>query len=111
MLNISGLNRFYFIRNFHDMRCKYDRLLSIVHEQFRREPEKDEVFIIMSKDRRKVRLFNYDRRSASLFEKRFRSDYRFMKVTRKGDESFFSIEWKDVVLILNNPVINILKIN
>lgn len=29
MLNITGLNRFYFVRDFHDMRCKYDKVLSI----------------------------------------------------------------------------------
>lgn len=32
MLSISGLNRFYYLRDFHDMRCKYDRVLSIIHQ-------------------------------------------------------------------------------
>lgn len=106
MLNVSGLNRFYYIRNFSDMRCKYDRLLSVIHEQFHRDPEKDEVFIIMSKDRRKVRLFNYERRAASLFEKRFSPHYKFMKIDVEGGETLYSIQWKDVVLLLQNPVIN-----
>lgn len=106
MLDVSGLQRFYYVRNFHDMRCKYDRVLSIIREQFLREPRKDEVFIIMSKDRRKVRLFNYDKRSAALFEKRFSANYRFMKVEKEGDETFYSIEWRDVVMLLENAVIN-----
>jgi len=106
MLDISGLQRFYYVRNFHDMRCKYDRVLSIIREQFHREPQKDEVFIIMSKDRRKVRLFNYDRLSAALFEKRFSANYRFMKVEKAGEETFYSIEWRDVVMLLENAVIN-----
>lgn len=80
MLEINGIKRFYFIPQFHDMRCKYDRVLSIIREQFLREPEQDEVFIFMSKDRRKIRLFNYDRRSASLYEKRLSPHYKFMKV-------------------------------
>lgn len=25
MLNIAGMNRFYYLRNFHDMCCKYDK--------------------------------------------------------------------------------------
>ena len=25
MLNITGMNRFYYLRNFHDMRCKYEK--------------------------------------------------------------------------------------
>ena len=33
MLNITGLNRFFFVRDFHDMRCKYDKVLSIIHQQ------------------------------------------------------------------------------
>lgn len=71
MLNITGINRFYYLRNFHDMRCKYDRVLSIIHRQFNREPSDDEVFIVLSKDRRLVRLFSYDSRSFSLYEKTF----------------------------------------
>lgn len=106
MLDISRLQRFYYIRDFHDMRCKYDRVMSVIREQFHREPQKDEVFIIMSKDRRKVRFFNYDRRSAALYEKRFAANYRFMKVEKAGEETFYSIEWKDVVMLLENAVVN-----
>ena len=110
MLNITGMNRFYYLRNFHDMRCKYERVLSVIHQQLNREPEEDEVFIVISKDRRKVRLFAYDRRSFSLYEKRFSSGYKFMQVCRQGEETVYSIQWKDVVVLLQNPVINQLNI-
>ena len=110
MLNVTGMNRFYYLRNFHDMRCKYERVLSIIHQQLNREPQEDEVFIVMSKDRRKVRLFSYDRRSFSLYEKRFCEGYRFMQLCRQGDETIYSIQWKDVVVLLQNPVINQLNI-
>ena len=55
MLNITGLNRFFFVRDFHDMRCKYDKVLSIIHQQLNRDPEDGDVFIVMSKDLRLVR--------------------------------------------------------
>ena len=84
MLNITGLNHFFFVRDFHDMRCKYDKVLSIIHQQLNREPEDGDVFIVMSKDLRLVRLFSYDRRSYSMFEKRFRPGYKFMQVTYNG---------------------------
>lgn len=80
MLNISGLNNFYYIRNFTDMRCKYDRILSVVREQLHREPEKGDVFIMMSKNRRLVRIFMYDNISSMLFEKKFRAGYQFMNI-------------------------------
>lgn len=81
MLNIIGLNRFFLVRDFHDMRCKYDKVLSIIHQQLNREPKDGDVFIVMSKDLRLVRLFSYDRRSYSMFERRFRPGYKFMQVT------------------------------
>ena len=84
---ITGLNRFFFVRDFHDMRCKYDKVLSIIHQQLNREPEDGDVFIVMSKDLRLARLFSHDRRPYSMFEKRFRSGYKFMQVTYNGDES------------------------
>ena len=49
MLNVTGMNRFYYLRNFHDMSCKYERVLSILHQQLNRKPQEDEVFIVMSK--------------------------------------------------------------
>lgn len=70
MLNISGLNNFYYIRNFTDMRCKYDRVLSIVREQLHREPDQGDVFIMMSRNRRLVRMFMYDKVGSMLFEKK-----------------------------------------
>lgn len=79
MLNITGMNRFYYIRNFTDMRCKYSRVLAVIRHQLGREPERDEVFIVMSRNRRLVRLFSFDRISFSLYEKRFASDYQFMQ--------------------------------
>lgn len=111
MLNISGINRFFFLRNFHDMRCKYDRVRSIIRQQLDREPEQGDIFIMMSKDRRLVRLFHYDRRSCSLHEKRFKPGYRFMKIEKEGEETVYRIEWHDVLTLLESPVIKSLKIN
>ncbi len=55
MLNVTGMNRFYYLRNFHDMRCKYERVLLIIHQQPNRKPQEDKVFIGMSK----LYLFSY----------------------------------------------------
>ena len=71
MLNITGLNRFFFIRDFHDMRCKYDKVLSIIHQQLNREPEDGDVFIVMSKDLRLVRLPTFLQHVCESFQTRF----------------------------------------
>ena len=110
MLSVTGINRFYYLRDFTDMRCKHSRVLSIIHEQLHREPSGGDVFIVMSRDRRIVRLFTYDNRSYSLFEKKFVAGYQFMKVEREGGERVYRIDWKDVVLLLENPIVKTLKI-
>lgn len=111
MLNITGINDFYYLRDFHDMRCKYDRVLSIIRAQLHRDPEEGEIFIMMSRDYRTVRLFEYDRRSFQMREKRLKPDYRFMKVTYSGGEPVFSIDWNDVVALLESPVLKTLRIS
>lgn len=55
-------------------------------------------------------LFTYDNRSYSLFEKKFVAGYQFMKVEREGGERVYRIDWKDVVLLLENPIVKTLKI-
>ena len=92
------------------MPCKHSRVLSIIREQLHREPVGGDVFIVMSRNRRIVRLFAYDNRSYSLYEKKFVSGHQFMRVEREGDENVYRIDWKDVVLLLENPIVKTLKI-
>lgn len=110
MLNITGLNNFFLVRDFHDMRCKYDKVLSIIHQQLDREPDAGDVFIVLSKDFRLVRLFSYDEMSYSMFERRFRPGYKFMYVTYSSDEQIYSINWRDVILLLESLVIKRLRV-
>lgn len=57
MLRVTGLNHFYYVRDFTDMRCKHSRVLSIIRERLHREPSDGDVFIVMSRNRRIVRMF------------------------------------------------------
>lgn len=113
MLSVTDINRFYYLQGFTDMRCKHhSRVLSIIREQLYRELSDGDIYIVMSKDRRIVRLFAYDNRSYSLFEKKFVAGYQFMRIIKddEGNEVAYRIAWKDVVLLLENPVIKSLKI-
>ena len=110
MLSVTGLNHFYYVRDFIDMRCKHSRVLSVIRERLHREPNDGDVFIVMSRNRRIVRMFSFDNRSYSLFEKKFVAGYQFMRVERNGADTVYRIAWKDVVLILENPIVKTLKI-
>lgn len=54
-------------------------------------------------------MFSFDNRSYSLFEKKFVAGYQFMKVERNGADTVYRIDWKDVILILEIPMVKILK--
>ena len=75
MLSVTGLNHFYYVRDFTDMRCKHSRVLSVIRERLHREPNDGD-----------------------------------MKVERNGADTVYRIDWKDVVLILENPIVKTLKI-
>ena len=95
-----------------DMRCKHSCVLSVIHEQLHCEPSDGDIYIVMSKDRRIVCLFAYDNRSYNLFEKKFVAGYQFMRIIRddEGNEVSYRIDLKDVVLLLENPVVKLLRI-
>lgn len=54
-------------------------------------------------------MFSFDNRSYSLFEKKFVAGHQFMRVERNGADAVYRIDWKDVVLILENPIVKALK--
>ena len=104
MLSVTGINCFYYLWGFTNMRCKHSRVLSVIREQLHREPSDGDIYIVMSKDRRIVRLFAYDNCSYCLFEKKFVAGYQFMRVIKDDEcnEVSYRIDWKDVVLLLEN---------
>ncbi len=110
MLSDTESMEFYFLKDFHDMRCKYDRVLSVIRQQMNREPLQGEAFIMMSRNRRTVRIYQYDQQAFMLHEKRFQGGYRFMKVVREDGRQVFRINWEDVLKILVSPVIRTLRI-
>ena len=71
MLTISGLRNFYFVPKFTDMRCKAPRMLEIIHSRFGRDPYNGDVFIFMSKDRRRLRLIHFEDHAYYMHEKSF----------------------------------------
>lgn len=71
-------------------------VLSVIREQLHHEPSAGDIYIVMSKDRRIVRLFAYDNRSYSLFEKKFVAGYQFTRIIKddEGREVAYRIAWR-----------------
>lgn len=111
MLTINGLRRFFFLPHFHDMRCKAPRVAEIIRSRYHRDPFNGDVYIFMSKRYDKVKMIHYENHAYYLHEKSFTQGYRFMKVRYEGDKPLYMIDWKDIIAILENPVVREIKIN
>ena len=112
MLTLSGLKKFYFLPNFHDMRCKAPRVAEIVRNKYHRDPLNGNVYIFMSRNCRRVRMIHYENHAYYLHEKTFVDGYRFVQVKFTGDgERAYRIDWKDLVAVLQAPVIKTLRIS
>lgn len=116
MLTINGLRNFYYLPEVTDMRCGYHRLMQIVKHKFHRDPYSGDVFLFMSKDRRKVKMIHFEKHAYYLHEKIFAHGYKFMKITYAEDDAecshpIYQISWKQLVAFLEMPVIESMKIS
>lgn len=112
MLTISGLKNFYYIPGVTDMRCGYNRLLQIVKQMTHHNPYNGDVFVFMSKDRRKVKMVHFENHAYYVHEKVYSGEYRFMLLEyhdEKGTPSY-RMDWKDLVAVLESPVVKKLRL-
>ena len=105
MLSINGLHNFYYLPYLHDMRCKAPRIFEIIRAKYHRDPLNGDVYIFMSKDQRKVKMVHYENHAFYVHEKSFTKDYKFVKIVLKDDVTIYKIEWKNLVSVLESPVI------
>lgn len=111
MLSINGLHNFYYLPELHDMRCKAQRIAEIIRGRYHRDPLSGDVYMFMSKDRRRVRMVHYERNAYFLHEKSFIKGYRFMKIEYNEGNAVYRIEWSDLVHILESPVVTTIRID
>ena len=110
MLTISGLKKFYFVPEFNDMRCGAHRLLQIVKHKHHFSTRNGDVFIFMSKNRRTVKMVSFEDNAYYVHQKTFASGYTFMRLHFVERKPIYSIDWKDLVAVLESPVIKQLTI-
>ena len=101
-----------YIPGMTDMRCGYNRLLQIVKQMTHHDPYNGDVFVFMSKDRRKVKMVHFENHAYYIHEKVFTDGYSFMLLEycdEKGMKSY-RMDWKDLVAVLESPVVKKLRL-
>lgn len=110
MLTISGLKKFYFVPGINDMRCGAHRLLEVVRQKHHLCTDNGDVFIFMSKNHRTVKMVNFEENAYYVHQKTFAPGYTFMKLKFVEQKPVYSIDWRDLVAVLESPVIKQLTI-
>lgn len=111
MLTVSSLKKFYFLPDMHDMRFKADTLMVFIKAKLGRNPYSGDVYLFMSKDRHQVRLVHYENNAFHTQTKTFKKGYKFMKIARdENGRKVYEMSWKDIVALLECPVIEVLKL-
>ncbi len=94
------------------MRCGYSRLLQIVRQMTHHDPYNGDVFVFMSKDRRKVKMAHFESHAYYIHEKVYTGDYRFLLLETRDEDGVMSyrMDWKDLVAVLESPVLRRLRL-
>lgn len=93
------------------MRCKAPRISEIIRSRYHRDPHNGDVYIFMSKDQRKVKMIHYEHHAYYLHEKSFADGYRFMRIELQDDVPVYKIEWRNLVAVLESPVVKSLRLS
>ena len=110
MLTVSGNHRFYFIPGVTDMRFGYHKLLQIIKNSYHMNPKDGSFFVFMSKNRKTIRMVNFEAHAYNLHQKTFTAGYSFMKLEFVDQKPIYHMEWKDLMAVLESPVVKTLRI-
>lgn len=111
MLSLESLKNFYFLPDLYDMRCGAQRILETIKIVYGRYPYGGDVFIFMSKNRRRLKMVQFENNAFYIHEKVFKRGYRFMRLeVDGGGNPIYSISWNDLVTLLECPVIDVLRV-
>lgn len=112
MFSLTGLQNFYYMPDVRDMRLGYHRLSEIVRLQYNRDPHNGDVYLFISKDRRRIRIFRYENEAYYLYEKYYDRGLTFMKLEcdLDTDERRYKLEYKELVALLDCPVRSVLRL-
>ena len=102
MLEIKD-SRINYVAGFTDMRCGKDSLSRIVRNNLNRDPSSGEVFVFMSKSRRRMKALRSIGQLWCIYDLSFSGGMRFMKVAGPVDSGVTVIDWKYLLVLLQCP--------
>ena len=103
MLRLTGAFRYFFCSENVSFRCKHNGLASYIKCSLQRDPSNGDVYIFMSKDQRKLRVFYYHHCGFILTEKVL-SEGKFLRPVYDEVSKCYRMAWSDFVRMLEGIV-------
>ena len=103
MLRLTGAFRYFFCSESVSFRCKHNGLASYIKCSLQRDPSNGDVYIFMSKDQCKLRVFYYHHRGFILTEKVL-SEGKFLRPVYDDVAKCYRMAWPDFVRMLEGIV-------
>ena len=103
MLRLTGAFRYYFCSENVSFKYRHNGLASYVKCSLQRDPSNGDIYIFMSKDQRKLRVFYYHHRGFILTEKVL-SEGKFLRPIYDESAKCYRMSWPDFVRMLGGIV-------
>ena len=103
MLRLTGAFRYFFCSETISFRCRHNGLASYIKSSLQRDPSNGDVYIFMSRDQRKLRVFYYHHRGFILTEKVL-SEGKFLRPVYDEVARSYRMTWPDFVRMLEGIV-------
>ena len=103
MLRLTGAFRYYFCSDIVSFKCRHNGLASYIKCSLQRDPSNGDIYIFMSKNQRKLRVFYYHHRGFILTEKVL-SEGKFLRPIYDESAKCYRMSWSDFVRMLEGIV-------
>ena len=103
MLRLTGSFRYFFCSENVSFKYRHNGLASYIKCSLQREPSNGDIYIFMSKNQRKLRVFYYHHRGFILTEKVL-SEGKFLRPVYDESARCYRMSWSDFVRMLEGIV-------
>jgi transposase len=100
MFSLTDSHRYWYYNRPTDMRKSFHTLGGIVTDVMKRDPYSGEVFIFMNKARTRIKLLHWEPGGMVIYSKMLEAGTFGHPTGISDDDSSASIEWRDLVLIV-----------
>lgn len=104
MLNLSGTFRYYLCTENLSLRYRHRGIREYIRSQLHKDPVNGDVYIFLSRDYTRVRIYYYHNGGEIFSEKILRGSRFVRSIFEDSDKHAYHISWEDFVYLLEGVI-------